>query len=112
MGMREVWNKSWNVNTTSTYILTYTMMPIPPQICQPSSHFHNERHLHVGRDYQPRACGESFPPTGLAKTFRGGHGLPIQQDRYEHDDAGMGTLVEGGRCQDLVRSRRASSPQA
>ena len=28
MSMREMWNKSWNVNTTSTYILTHTLMPI------------------------------------------------------------------------------------
>ncbi len=26
--MREMWNKSWNVNTTSTYILTHTLMPL------------------------------------------------------------------------------------
>ena len=28
MSMREMWNKSWNVNTTSTYILTYTLIPM------------------------------------------------------------------------------------
>ncbi|KIX02716.1 uncharacterized protein Z518_08658 [Rhinocladiella mackenziei CBS 650.93] len=28
MTTREMWNKSWNVNTTSTYILTHTLMPL------------------------------------------------------------------------------------
>src|ERR1700748_49247 len=28
MTMREMWNKSWNVNTTGTYIVTYTFMPL------------------------------------------------------------------------------------
>ena len=28
MSMREMWNKSWNVNTTSTYILTHTLMSL------------------------------------------------------------------------------------
>jgi len=26
--MREMWNKSWNVNTTGTHILTYTFIPL------------------------------------------------------------------------------------
>lgn len=28
LGMREMWNKSWNVNTTSTHILTHTLVPL------------------------------------------------------------------------------------
>jgi NAD(P)-dependent dehydrogenase (short-subunit alcohol dehydrogenase family) len=28
MTMREMWNKSWDVNTTGTYILTHTLMPL------------------------------------------------------------------------------------
>lgn len=28
MTMREMWNKSWDVNTTGTYILTYTFVPL------------------------------------------------------------------------------------
>ncbi|KAE8444372.1 hypothetical protein EG329_000572 [Mollisiaceae sp. DMI_Dod_QoI] len=28
ISMREMWNKSWNVNTTSTNILTHTLMPL------------------------------------------------------------------------------------
>jgi len=28
MTMREVWNKSWDVNTTGTYILTHTFVPL------------------------------------------------------------------------------------
>jgi len=26
--MREMWNKSWNVNTTGTYIMTHTFVPL------------------------------------------------------------------------------------
>ena len=28
MAMREMWNKSWNVNTTGTYIFTHTFAPL------------------------------------------------------------------------------------
>lgn len=28
MAMREMWNKSWDVNTTGTYILTHTFVPL------------------------------------------------------------------------------------
>jgi NAD(P)-dependent dehydrogenase (short-subunit alcohol dehydrogenase family) len=28
MTMREMWNKTWNVNTTGTYILTHTFVPL------------------------------------------------------------------------------------
>jgi NAD(P)-dependent dehydrogenase (short-subunit alcohol dehydrogenase family) len=28
MGMREMWNKTWDVNTTGTYILTHTLAPL------------------------------------------------------------------------------------
>ena len=35
MTMREMWNKSWDVNTTGTYILTHTFMPLLLKASEP-----------------------------------------------------------------------------
>lgn len=35
MSMREMWNKSWNVNTTGTQIVTYTFVPLLLKAARP-----------------------------------------------------------------------------
>ncbi|OCL08009.1 NAD(P)-binding protein [Glonium stellatum] len=65
--MREMWNKSWNVNTTGTYIVTHTFMPLLLKSTDPRVIFMMSGTSTLAETENPLAPMNESPPKGWPK---------------------------------------------
>jgi NAD(P)-dependent dehydrogenase (short-subunit alcohol dehydrogenase family) len=67
MTMREVWNKSWDVNTTGTYILTHTFVPLLLKSSDPRLLFIGSGVSTLGEHENTLLKANQSPPKGWPK---------------------------------------------
>ena len=67
MTMREMWNKSWNVNTTGTNILTHTFVPLLLKSSDPKLIFITSGTSTLGESEDPTIAVNKSPPKGWPK---------------------------------------------
>lgn len=65
--VREMWNKSWNVNTTGTYILTYNFVPLLLKSSSPRLLFITSGLSTLGEHGKNKSPLDRSPPKGWPK---------------------------------------------
>ena len=68
MTMREMWNHSWNVNTTGTQIMTHTFIPLLLQSSNPRLLFITSGTSTLAGTENPAVPVNKIPPKGWPKT--------------------------------------------
>ena len=69
MKMRDVWNKSWEVNTTSTWMLTHALVPFLLQSANPRLLFITSGTSTLAEHGNPAIAVNKSPPKGWPKAM-------------------------------------------
>lgn len=85
--MRELWNKSWNVNTTSTHIMTSTFAPLLLKSSNPRLLFITSGTSTLTESYDTNIFVNKSPPEGWPKTANAG--VPA----YRSSKTGMNMMM-------------------
>ncbi|KIW75845.1 hypothetical protein Z517_10590 [Fonsecaea pedrosoi CBS 271.37] len=90
--MRQMWNKSWDVNVTGTYILTYTLIPLLLKSSDPRLLFITSGTATLTESTNPAVIVNQSPgEKGWPKTNRGLTGLGIPA--YRASKTGMNMMM-------------------
>lgn len=89
--MREMWNHSWNVNTTGTYILTHTLIPLLLKSSDPRLIFITSGTATLGESDNLAIKVNHSPAKGWPKAS-GGLG-PLGVPAYRASKTGMNMMM-------------------
>jgi NAD(P)-dependent dehydrogenase (short-subunit alcohol dehydrogenase family) len=85
--MREIWNKSWNVNTTGTQILTHTLVPLLLKSSDPRLLFIASGTASLEDSENPNRPINKVPEKGWPKV----HSYPVVA--YQSSKTGMNMMM-------------------
>lgn len=98
MTMREVWNKSWNTNTTGTYIMTHTFVPLLLESRDPRLLFITSGTSTIAGTGNTALPVNRVPPKGWPKDGQ------INLPAYRSSKTGMNMMMRSVYTQITLRS--------